>query len=223
VKAALLSQHFTQQSQLLCVWGGGNNTKPANHRENSPENCHTPHLARNFVFYPPANRTRMADLSTASSDLLWQIVRDQSSYIVKRTVGGNTVILSRDPLNLRNVHSRKHTGTINDKAIGIYAGEKDSVTLLTKKTNEKFSNKPVSMINKTVFKGNKPARKVAVSVVSTTAKQLYRLDLRKDAVARVSAIKKSQRPVKPDRPVKLRGAKAKKAAAAAAAAASKKE
>ena len=41
-----------------------------------------------------------------SGDLLWEIVRNQSSYIVKRKIGGNTIVFSRDPLNVRNVHSR---------------------------------------------------------------------------------------------------------------------
>lgn len=45
--------------------------------------------------------------SNVSSDLLWQIVSKQSSYIVKKSIGGNTIVFSRDPLNLRNVHSRK--------------------------------------------------------------------------------------------------------------------
>jgi len=156
----------------------------------------------------------MTEVNNVSGDLLWEIVRTQSSYLVKRTVGGNHIVFSRDPLNLKNTHSRKHTGTVNDKAIGIYPGERDSVVLLTKKTNEKVANKPASMINRTVFRGDKSARKIAAAVVASTAKHYYRPDLRKDAVARVSAIKRSQRAVKADKPAKLRGAKARKAAAA---------
>ncbi|RPB25386.1 hypothetical protein L211DRAFT_836721 [Terfezia boudieri ATCC MYA-4762] len=57
----------------------------------------------------------MAEVNNVSGDLLWEIVRKQSSYLVKRTVGGNHIVFSRDPLNLRNVHSRKHTGTVNEK------------------------------------------------------------------------------------------------------------
>ncbi|KAF8471943.1 ribosomal L28e protein family-domain-containing protein [Kalaharituber pfeilii] len=156
----------------------------------------------------------MTEPVNVSGDLLWEIVRKQSSYIVKRKVGGNAIVFSRDPLNLRNTHSRKHSGSVNEKAIGIYGGEKDSVILYTKKNHEKYSNKPASVINKTVFKGNKSTRKIAAAVVGQTAKIYYRPDLRKDAAARISAIKASQRPLKEDRPVKLRGAKAAKAAAA---------
>lgn len=51
-------------------------------------------------------------------------------------------------------------------------------------------------------------------IVSHTAKSGYRADLRAEAVARASAIRQSQRPVKEEPEAKLRGAKAKKAAAA---------
>jgi large subunit ribosomal protein L28e len=46
------------------------------------------------------------------------------------------------------------------------------------------------------------------SIVNSTTKKGYRPDLRKAAVARASAIRKSQTPVKEDKPSKLRGKKA---------------
>ena len=49
------------------------------------------------------------------------------------------------------------------------------------------------------------------AIVNSTTKRNYRPDLRKDAVARASAVRKSQRPVKADKPSKLRGAKARAA------------
>lgn len=51
------------------------------------------------------------------------------------------------------------------------------------------------------------------SVAGVVAKNSYRPDLRAHAVARASAIIKSQRPVKDSPEKKLRGSKAKKAAA----------
>jgi hypothetical protein len=55
------------------------------------------------------------------------------------------------------------------------------------------------------------------AIVNSTTKRNYRPDLRQDAVARASAIRKSQRAVKKaDKPTKTRGAKAQKAAAASA-------
>jgi large subunit ribosomal protein L28e len=50
------------------------------------------------------------------------------------------------------------------------------------------------------------------SVANQTAKNGYRPDLREAAVQRVSAIRRSQRPVKPEPEQKLRGNKAKAAA-----------
>lgn len=49
------------------------------------------------------------------------------------------------------------------------------------------------------------------AVANLTAKSGYRPDLRSAAVERVSAIRQSQRPVKPEPEPKLRGNKAKKA------------
>lgn len=53
------------------------------------------------------------------------------------------------------------------------------------------------------------------AVANQTAKNGYRADLRSAAVERVSAIKRTNKPVKPEPEQKLRGNKAKKAAAAA--------
>ena len=48
-------------------------------------------------------------------------------------------------------------------------------------------------------------------IVNYTAKQGYRADLRREAIARASAIRQAQRPKKKDPEPKLRGSKAKKA------------
>lgn len=50
------------------------------------------------------------------------------------------------------------------------------------------------------------------AVANQTAKNGYRPDLREAAVSRVSAIRQSQLPVKPEPEPKVRGNKAKKAA-----------
>ncbi|KAH8600785.1 ribosomal L28e protein family-domain-containing protein [Bisporella sp. PMI_857] len=146
-----------------------------------------------------------------SADLIWEISRNNNSYLVKRNTQGG-LRFSRDPLNLKNIHSRKHAGFVNDKAVGVIpaAGEKGGVTLITKKGSA--AQKPVAS-NQATFGGNKTTRKTYKSIASTVAKGGYRGDLRADAVARASAIRKSQRPVKESPEVKLRGAKARKAEA----------
>lgn len=52
-----------------------------------------------------------------------------------------------------------------------------------------------------------------MGIANNVAKNGYRGDLRQAAVARASAIRKSQKPVKESPEKKLRGSKAKKAAA----------
>jgi large subunit ribosomal protein L28e len=103
--------------------------------------------------------------------------------------------------------------------------------LITKKT--KNTQKPGSHSHSTGLGGNKSTRKYVVTcvlenlgtisdilnyrtyktIVNNTAKSGYRSDLRAHAVARASAIRKSQTPKKDLPESKLRGAKAKKAAA----------
>lgn len=62
------------------------------------------------------------------------------------------------------------------------------------------------------FAASTSTRKVFKGVVNSTAKKGYRPDLRAEAVARASAVKKSQGENKKDvPPAKLRGAKARKA------------
>ena len=54
---------------------------------------------------------------------------------MKRRSGGG-VLFSRDPFNLLNKQTRKHTGFINEKAVGITPGEKGGVVLTTKKSGK---------------------------------------------------------------------------------------
>lgn len=50
--------------------------------------------------------------------------------------------------------------------------------------------------------------RVYKNIINSTVKRHYRADLQKEAVARASAIKKSQKPAKTEKPAKLRGKKA---------------
>ncbi|OCK89648.1 ribosomal protein L28e [Cenococcum geophilum 1.58] len=149
-----------------------------------------------------------------SSDLIWEVTRGHSAALVKRK-GAGGVQFSRDPLNLKNKHTRKHEGFVNDKAIGIQAGENGGVVLMTKKSNKaNKANQPASSIQTSTFGPHTSSRKTYRSIVNSTTKRNYRPDLRADAVARASAIRKSQKPVKADRVSKPRGAKARKEAEA---------
>ncbi|KAF5021113.1 hypothetical protein F66182_6855 [Fusarium sp. NRRL 66182] len=163
------------------------------------------------------------ELSNISSDLIWEIVRNNNCFSAKSKKNGG-VQFSRDPLNLLNKSSRKHAGFVNDKALGIHAGEKGAVVVTSKKAQP---NKPAENLVKTSYSGSKSNRNCRNSadrelaqtrtyqaVANQAAKNGYRSDLRSAAVERASAVKKSHKPVKPEPEQKLRGNKAKKAAAA---------
>ncbi|KAI1429330.1 ribosomal L28e protein family-domain-containing protein [Xylaria sp. FL1777] len=165
--------------------------------------------------------------SNVSGDLVWEVVRNNNAFLVKRKAAGG-VQFSRDPLNLTNKNARKWAGFVNDKALGVVAGDKDAVKVLSKKTSA--SNKPASAVTETVYSGGKSARKSVlpghllyalqeafristyVAVANQAAKNNYRADLREAAVARASAIRHSYKQPKPTPEPKLRGSKAKKAA-----------
>ncbi|OJD11592.1 hypothetical protein AJ78_07663 [Emergomyces pasteurianus Ep9510] len=141
-----------------------------------------------------------------SDDLVWEIARTQNSFMVKRA-GAQ---FSRDPLNLVNKHSRKYSGFVNSKAVGIQATEDGSVAVTTKKPA--MSQKPASSTVTNTYSSTATSRKIYKGVANTTAKSGYRPDLRAEAVSRASAIRKSQRPKKEAPVKKPRGAKARKAA-----------
>ncbi|KAI1180220.1 ribosomal L28e protein family-domain-containing protein [Nemania sp. FL0916] len=144
-----------------------------------------------------------------SSDLIWEIVRGNNSYLVKRKSSGG-VQLSRDPLNLTNKNARKWAGFVNEKAIGVAPAEKGGVKVLSKKSEA--SQKPAKSVTETTYSGGKSSRKTYVAVANQAAKNGYRADLREAAVARASAIRHSYKDTKPTPETKLRGSKAKKAA-----------
>ncbi|EJT81733.1 ribosomal protein L28e [Gaeumannomyces tritici R3-111a-1] len=148
-------------------------------------------------------------MSNVSADLIWEVVRSQNAFLEKRKTGGG-IQFSRDPMNLVNKHSRKHAGFVNNKAIGVQAGEKGAVVVTSKKADA--ANKPASQLSSVAHSGNKNARSTYKAVANRTAKSGYRPDLRQAAVARASAIRKSQRTPKAEPEKKLRGNAAKKAA-----------
>ncbi|KIX98024.1 uncharacterized protein Z520_06103 [Fonsecaea multimorphosa CBS 102226] len=149
----------------------------------------------------------MSERPNISGDLIWEVVRNNNAFLVKRKSGGG-VQFSRDPFNLTNKHSRKHAGFVNDKAASIQLNEKGGVTLLTKKTGS--SHKPASHHNTHAYGKTASNRKIYKNVADAIGKRSYRGDLNRDAVARASALKDSQRPKKDTPEKKPRGLKGRK-------------
>ncbi|KAK9766469.1 hypothetical protein K7432_004416 [Basidiobolus ranarum] len=113
-----------------------------------------------------------------SADLTWLLVKDNSSFLVKR----NGVQFTTEPNNLTNLNSFKNSGLANSKVVGISANPSGKgVILSTKKQSVAISGS---------------SRKAAKTVVNVTARSGYRADLRKAALGRLSAILAAQKPKK---------------------------
>ncbi|KAL2809019.1 ribosomal L28e protein family-domain-containing protein [Aspergillus granulosus] len=149
-----------------------------------------------------------AERSNVSSDLIWQLTRNQNAYLVKRNSGGG-VQFSRDPLNVLNKHSFKYAGYSNTKAIGVQATE-NGIIAITKKPGT--AQKPAQSLATVAYGPSASNRKIYKGVADRTAKNGYRADLREQAVARVSALRRAQKPKRDTPARKPRGAQARKAA-----------
>ncbi|KAG6473937.1 60S ribosomal protein L28-1-like [Zingiber officinale] len=128
-------------------------------------------------------------MATIPEPLIWEIVKKNNSFLVKQYGSGtNKVVFSREPNNLCNLHSYKHSGLANKKTVTILPGEKDlNVVLATTKT--KKQNKPASLHNRTELK--KEFFKMAKIVKSQITDNYYRSDLTKAALARLSVVHRS--------------------------------
>ncbi|BBG98880.1 Ribosomal L28e protein family [Prunus dulcis] len=98
------------------------------------------------------------------------------------------VRFSKEPNNLLNLNTYKHSGLANKKTVTIEAVGKDqSVLLATTKT--KKQNKPAALLHKSVMK--QEFRRMAKAVANQVADNYYRPDLKKAALARLSVVHKS--------------------------------
>ncbi|AXA51383.1 large subunit ribosomal protein L28e [Malassezia restricta] len=145
----------------------------------------------------------------STQDLHWLLVRKSNSFLVKQKGLGR--VFSREPGNLAAFHSYKHSGLVNDKSVGIVPAENRGVIVTTRK--QKTSPRAIRGARaSTTIKGG--SRRVAGAVANVAAKHGYRADLRKDAVARATAIVNSQvRKQRVPRTRAPRGAAARKLAA----------
>eukprot|EP00274_Cyanoptyche_gloeocystis_P004530 CAMPEP_0196652894 /NCGR_PEP_ID=MMETSP1086-20130531/2353_1 /TAXON_ID=77921 /ORGANISM="Cyanoptyche gloeocystis , Strain SAG4.97" /LENGTH=137 /DNA_ID=CAMNT_0041983721 /DNA_START=50 /DNA_END=463 /DNA_ORIENTATION=- len=121
-----------------------------------------------------------------SSELVWSIIRNNSSYLVKR----DGLQFSREPGNLMNINSFKYSGLANKKAIGVSAGEGGVVLSLKAKGSR--ARKPAKANTKILLK--KDFRRNAKVIIANTDGNHYRADLKAAALARLSAVSKSLKP-----------------------------
>ncbi|KAG4141326.1 hypothetical protein ERO13_D06G069200v2 [Gossypium hirsutum] len=128
-------------------------------------------------------------MATVPGQLIWEIVKRNSCFLVKEFGRGTAGIqFSKESNNLYNLNSYKHSGLANKKTVTIQPGGKDqSVLLATSKT--KKQNKPASVLHKSVMRKEFP--RMAKAVVNQVVYNHYRPDLKKAALARLSAVNRS--------------------------------
>ncbi|KAL0918451.1 hypothetical protein M5K25_010460 [Dendrobium thyrsiflorum] len=128
-------------------------------------------------------------MATVPDALIWEIVKKNNAFLLKQSGNGNAMVqFSKEKNNLYNVHSFKFSGLANKKTVSIQPAGKDlSVVLATTKKNKQ--NKPTSLSQRSIMK--REFRKVAKAVISQVADNHYRPDLKKAALARLSAVRRS--------------------------------
>ncbi|KAL3511710.1 hypothetical protein ACH5RR_024427 [Cinchona calisaya] len=128
-------------------------------------------------------------MATVPGQLIWEIVKKNNCFLVKEFGNGKaSVKFSKEPNNLFNLHSYKHSGLANKKTVTIQpAGKDQSVLLATTKT--KKQGKPAALLHKSFMK--KEFSRMAKAVSNQVADNYYRPDLKKAALARLSVVHRS--------------------------------
>jgi len=137
----------------------------------------------------------------ASNDLEWLLIRRNNSFMKRAPEGP---IFSKEPGNLRNLHSYKYSGLVNSKTIDV-SDSGSGIQIVTRKP--KAHRGAVSKAQaKTTIRPRSGGRR-ALGVASSIAKRSYRPDLRTAVLARVSALLAAQKEPKPTPERKIRGNK----------------
>ncbi|KAI7869646.1 ribosomal L28e/Mak16 [Spinellus fusiger] len=139
-----------------------------------------------------------------SSDLVWELIKNNSSFIVKRS----GVQFSAEPNNLMNLNTFKYSGLANTKTVAITAAARGVRITTTKAKKAQF---PAKSGNSAVIA--KSRRQTAKSVANLIARSQYRPDLRTAALARASAVISAQKPKKAVAQKAVKGLRAQKLAA----------
>jgi len=119
-----------------------------------------------------------------SEDLQWLLLRNYNSFMVKRLPEGP--IFSKESGNLRNLHSHKYSGLTNAKTIDIDSDSNGKVIIKSRKLSSGARSISKCHHSQSVRSRSGPRR--ALGVASSHARRGYRPDLRKAAIARVSAL-----------------------------------
>merc|ERR1711963_33082 len=136
------------------------------------------------LFHPDTRRTM------ASADLTWLVVRNSSSFLLKR----NRRNLTREPNNLKGKNSFRFSGVVQGQTLGIEpCKDGKGVTLVSRKG--KGLRRPRNNYTRVELK--RDPRRTFRAIRKITQNGGYRKDLTNAAVRRAAAIIRSQRPVVP--------------------------
>merc|ERR1712107_423256 len=81
-----------------------------------------------------------------SSDIAWAVIRNSSSFLLKKR--GVKQPFSTEPCNLKNVNSKRYNGLVNEKVVGISVAAENKGYVLTTKT-KKGATRPVKSMRST--------------------------------------------------------------------------
>merc|ERR1712213_7778 len=126
----------------------------------------------------------------ASADLTWLVVRNSSSFLLKR----NRQNLTLEPNNLKGKNSFRFSGVVQGQTLGIEPSKDGKgVTLVSRKG--KGLRRPRNNYTRVELK--RDPRRTFRAIRKITQNGGYRKDLTNAAVRRAAAIIRSQRPVVP--------------------------
>jgi len=117
-----------------------------------------------------------------SPDLVWLLVRHNTSFLIRRDGAAFTT----EPHNLRNENSQRYSGLAHRRTVGLSGGA-GGVTLTLKSQKAKYTNRPAKTYNHVHLSKN---FRRGAKVITKEVEQ-YRPDLKKAALARWTKIHSS--------------------------------
>lgn len=142
---------------------------------------------------PPHSSTKRnyTKMVSCSNSLVWECIKNNNSFMKKvngRSKRSGTMRFSVEKGNLRSISSFKQSGLANSKSVGISCTDKNTAVLSLKSAGKADSKAAVREIPI-----NKSFKKVVKTIESTTVSNYYRPDLKRDALAKFSAVYKANR------------------------------
>jgi len=123
-----------------------------------------------------------------STDIAWAVIRDSSSFLLKKR--GVKKPFSTEPCNLTNRNAQRYNGLVNNKVVGISAAPDNKGFVLTTKRSKNAFRPAKAMVATTMKAG---PRRSLHKVKAVLNKQRYRKDLTKAAMRRAAVIARSQK------------------------------